>query len=954
MRSSPARGGAQQQQHAHDAKALEAYVSLLVGDRVRGVERSLEHRLRDLEGRWAAERKILTDQVEILTTENTELQSSLADLCLQAQKNKLAPPVTQHGPARTSSELVPQQSFVKMEKRIEQLERLYKVLVGEEENFELLHRRIDQVETALRVLVDEYEGGMRQVLSENGSPIKPIKGVLRATASSHTKGYNIRTEVDSILGTSGGTSSEVATATSATVTDDILGTFDNSPRTRKAAAISTSSAATTVAALHKAPPTVGESPSRGGGSKVGKIMDNYLKATLEEKGQLAADMLRLKEAYKKAANDLEALRAQAARHDQGLAQALRAVQKLEEQQKQAGSDGARGHEEHKSEPKKEATEAQQGAAKKTAELEARIGEVKGMVGAVRKRAEELEGLVRKGLQETKEAKEQVERRDSKDLEATENLARLAASLKQRMGTVEVSVKRLDGAVASSASSVEDKLDKMRQELQKGLSKEAQARVLVEKELHYLTNALSVGSVQSGLTPVASYGNRSGGGGAASTPSRPDAGLASSTKSPRSTASKTRVAPSQQYQQHGEAASIEQHTQWVAEQQSVHSPGTPVFPALPAVGPQDFRRELRRQREEDEDAKRRKEELLAMEARLAEEKRFIEVEKERAVQRELELSRRQAAEAEAEKRRLEALAKDMEQVITTLKRDEAQKEIERMQEEAQREREKNRLILKAEQEAIERARMEVDLREEVRVAELSKELARYKAEAEAREKEREMERQLEADRARLASEAAEAQRLQEREKEHIKEAVSKQLAKFNADKLESQREEARAAEARERARLDAERELDRLKQKTEEDARRSEQHIAALKSVRKEGAQQDALRVIEALKSQRSPSSPSAADPDDDGRAPVLSAEDLASDPVLAQLDHEVRVAKQDKAATKRDIKRWLAQFERDNGVSPDTRAKETVKHLYLNHHGAVARLDKAEVALADYLREAKI
>ena len=935
-------------------------MSLLIGDRVRGVERSLEHRLRDLEGRWAAERKILTDQVEILTTENTELQSSLADLCLQVQKNKGAAPVTVHGsagPTRTSSELVPQQSFVKMEKRIEQLERLYKVLVGEEENFELLHRRIDQVETALRVLVDEYEGGMRQVLSENGSP---IKGVLRATASSHTKGFNIRTEVDSILRTSGGLSTEAA-ATS-TVTDDILGTFDSSPRTRKTAAISASSAATTaVATLHKA--AAAESPSKGGGSKVGKIMDNYLKATLEEKGQLAADMLRLKEAYKKAANDLEALRAQAARHDEGLSQALRGVQRLEEQQKLAGGDGARGHEEQKeqkerkeqkSEPGKEAAEALQGTVKKTAELEARIGEVKGMVGAVRKRAEELEGLVRKGLQETKETKEQVERRESKELEAAENLARLAASLKQRMGTVEVSVKRLDGAVASSASSVEDKLDKLRQELQRGLSKEAQARVFVEKELHYLTNALSVGH-----NSVASYGNRSGGvgsvgAGAASTPSRPDAGPASSSKSPRSTAGKTRVAPNQQYQQHGGDAASD-HTQWLAEQQPMHSsPGTPVFPALPAVDPQEFRRELRRQREEEEDAKRRKEELLAIEARLAEEKRFIEVEKERAVQRELELSRRQAAEAEAEKRRLEAMAKDMEQVIATLKRDEAQKEIDRMQEEAQREREKNRLILKAEQEAIERARMEVELREEVRVAELSKELARYKAEAEAREKEREMERQLEADRARLAAEAAEAQRLQEREKEHIKEAVSKQLAKFNADKLESQREEARAAEARERARLDAERELDRLKQKTEEDARRSEQHIAALKSVRKEGAQQEALRVIETLKSQRSPSSPSAADQDDDGRAPVLSAEDLASDPVLAQLDHEVRVAKQDKAATKRDIKRWLAQFERDNGVPPDTRAKETVKHLYLNHHGAVARLDKAEVALADYLREAKI
>jgi len=67
-------------------------VSLLVGDRVRGVERSLEHRLRDLEGRWAAERKILTDQVEILTTENAELQSSLADLCLQARASPAPAP----------------------------------------------------------------------------------------------------------------------------------------------------------------------------------------------------------------------------------------------------------------------------------------------------------------------------------------------------------------------------------------------------------------------------------------------------------------------------------------------------------------------------------------------------------------------------------------------------------------------------------------------------------------------------------------------------------------------------------------------------------------------------------------------------------------------------------------------------------------------------------------------
>ena len=70
----------------------------------------------------------------------------------------------------------------------------------------------------------------------------------------------------------------------------------------------------------------------------------------------------------------------------------------------------------------------------------------------------------------------------------------------------------------------------------------------------------------------------------------------------------------------------------------------------------------------------------------------------------------------------------------------------------------------------------------------------------------------------------------------------------------------------------------------------------------------------------------------------------------SQLDHAIRLAKQDKVSTKRDIKKWMTQFEKDNGLPPDTRAKESVKHLYLAHHKAIGVLEKAEGAMLVYLQ----
>lgn len=932
----------------------------------------METRIREMEKVWVNDKKDLTDKIETLTNENTELHHSLADLYMTFQQKVVHNNRDHSDDSGTGMQIgnsklsnVPQQAFTKIEKRIDYLEKLCKVLVGEEENFELLHNRIDQTEQALRLLVDEMEGGMRQFLHANAetspgtSPFKPSS--LRIQVPSGLKA-NIESLLDQPL-----TGSKQHPAVS-TVADDIL-----SPETSIASKATVQRGANKVSTHKPSHPRrlaaadnfssdfANSSPRD---HKMGKILDNYIKNALEEKNQFLGEIQRVRDVQKKLAADGDVARAVLSKHEETLATMHRLLVRIEAAQSTPSEEAKDGS-------NKIDHEAQ-------ALFEARIAKcenVAGEVGAIRKihhKVEELEtalGHMRKNVTEMKERYDRrAESKDSKDAEMTENMARLAAGLRHRMGSVEATVKRLDGTLSSASVSLDEKVSKMRQDFKASLAHETHARTILEKELHYYGAAFAGGGSRMMAPAVISQ----------STPARPhaDRGFGVSNKSPRqkhasTVASSYASMPDGHTEPDWSGAAGSYMSSPQSDEGHINEPVSISMSGGSFMNPIELRRSMHRRQEEEDSIRRHKEELAELEAKLAEEKALIQVEKEKAVQRELDLSHRRTEEAEAEKRRLEALAKEMEQVIATMKAAEAHKEIERLQAVAEREREKNQLILKAEAEAIENARKEVELREERRIVELTKELSRYKSEAEARDREREAEKEREREKARLAQELAEAEAqaerkeaerklLNDREKEQAKETVAKQIAKFSADKYKADEEAKMALEAKERARLDAERELDRVKQKAEEDARINEGKMDALRNVNKEGAKIEAIKTLNRLKEERNDKgSPSKDDEDDDGatgtakKTPFLSAADLAEDPVLAELDQEIRRAKQEKISTKKDIKRWMTQFEKENGCAPDTRAKESVKHLYLAHHRAVGILDKAEAAMVAYLKATK-
>jgi len=1030
----------------HDPKALEAYVSLLIGDRCRTIERNMEHRLREVEKSWADEKRIMSERIDALSSENTELQHSLADMYMQVQSTRGHTPSSpsairvsrekeSSGRGNESSSKLsdaPRQSFVKIEKRVEQLEKLCRALVGEEENFDLLHRRIDQTEQALRLLVEEMDSGMRQVLAQadSGGGGVPNK-VLRFQRQSS----GIKAEVESILAFSIAGPTPSGSAAGAPLSEDILGGESFAPRSGSAFAPAsrggkTSTSITSAsAASRRSAPTELSSPV--GGSKVTKIMDSYIKNALDEKNQLTGELQRVREATKKATQDLETIRASVGQHDDALASLHRLLLRME-QEKQTGRGGV---EEQKEGHSKALAEALAPIEAKVAKLEAAAGETPPL-RRLQQKVEEVDtslSALRKSVKETREMAEQrLSGKEARELEAAEAMAKLAAGLRQRVGTLEISGKRLEGSMASLTVTVTERVDRLKQETEAHLRKESQARVLLEKELHYYLAAMTgSGSMAATMQAQMQHGKGHGQGhiGQGHAPARPGGGPVNSTsKSPRLVQSHSsqpqgsiKLKPLDSHQAGGAGA----HNNSTATAPSSSAMNAPMdgsdagnFPTSPEwassgssptqqtiqQGQQAFetlqlRMELKRRSEEAEHELtfRLKQQMDEVEAKLAEEKAQIQAEKERAVQRELELSLRRAAEAEAEKGRLEALAKEMEAVIANMKAAEAAKEIERLQAAAEREREKNQEILKAEAEAIERARQEVELREERRVFELTKELQRYRAEAESRERERELELEREEERRRQAQVEAERQQLIEKEKAQAKEAVAKHIAKFSADKQRAEEEARLALEAKERARLDAERELDRLRQRAEQDARQTQEQLEALRAEGKDAARREALKALTRLKSERGsdavvttaagagsgggggggglggddddaargdsperisspggrPMSSRSKGGDTESQVPFLSAEDLADDPILAQLDQEIRIAKQAKVNSKRDIKKWLSQFEKDNGCPPDTRAKESVKHLYLAHHKALAQVDKAEEAMLEYLRSAK-
>ena len=100
-----------------------------------------------------------------------------------------------------------------------------------------------------------------------------------------------------------------------------------------------------------------------------KIMDSYIKNALDEKNQVTGELQRVREATKKATQDLETLRASVGQHDDALASLHRLLLRME-QEKQT----SRGVEEQKEGHSKAVAEALAPIEAKVAKLEAAAGE----------------------------------------------------------------------------------------------------------------------------------------------------------------------------------------------------------------------------------------------------------------------------------------------------------------------------------------------------------------------------------------------------------------------------------------------------------------------------------------------------------------------------------------------------------------------------------------------------